>query len=132
MVRYDPTQALSDGSLAPILDELTAAYDSLGEVRMTRGGRKAYHSMILAYFHDMGAVWRSLRRVCAPGARVVFMVGDSAPYGVHVPVERWLGELALAAGFEEWEFDKVRDRNTKWKNRKHRVPLHEGILTVRG
>ena len=60
------------------------------------------------------------------------MIGDSAPYGVHVPVERWLGELALAAGFHGYAFEKLRDRNVKWRNRKHRVPLHEGILTIDG
>lgn len=60
------------------------------------------------------------------------MVGDSAPYGVYVPVDQWLGRLALAAGFKSFDFVKLRDRNTKWKNRKHRVPLHEGILRVVG
>lgn len=59
-------------------------------------------------------------------------MGDSAPYGVHVPVERWLGELAIAAGFEDYSFEKTRDRNVKWENRKHKVPLHEGCLWVKG
>jgi hypothetical protein len=63
---------------------------------------------------------------------VCFVVGDSAPYGVYVPVERWLGELALAAGFHSYSFEKTRDRNVKWKNRKHRVPLKEGRLWVEG
>jgi len=49
-----------------------------------------------------------------------------------VPVIEWLGKLALAAGFESWTFNKLRDRNNKWKNRKHRVPLCEGHLWVRG
>ena len=60
------------------------------------------------------------------------VVGDSAPYGVHVPVEKWLGELATASGFDSWHFTKIRDRNVKWHNRKHRVPLHEGLLLVQG
>jgi hypothetical protein len=29
-------------------------------------------------------------------------------------------------------FEKTRDRNIKWKNRKHRVPLCEGRLWVEG
>lgn len=56
---------------------------------------------------------------------------DSAPYGIYIPVDRWLGELAMAAGFKSYDYTKLRDRNTKWKNRKHRVPLQEGILWVR-
>lgn len=88
--------------------------------------------MIAHYFYDLSQVWASLRRVVRPGGRACIVIGDSAPYGVHVPVERWLGELAVAAGFKTFKFEKLRDRNTKWKNRKHRVPLHEGHLWVEG
>jgi hypothetical protein len=66
------------------------------------------------------------------GSTIHFVIGDSAPYGVYVPCDKWLAELALAAGFKDPQFIKLRDRNTKWKNRKHTVPLKEGILTVRG
>ena len=44
-----------------------------------------------------------------------------------------MGELAcLASGFKSFTFRKTRDRNIKWKNRKHTVPLHEGHLLVEG
>lgn len=107
-------------------------YDHLALEREQHGGRKSYHTMVVAYFHDLARTWLALRRACAPGADILFVVGDSAPYGVYVPVDRWLGELALAAGFDSYGFTKLRDRNLKWKNRKHRVPLHEGILHVKG
>ncbi len=132
MTGFDPAEALGDPILAPIADELGAVYAELDEVRHSHGGKKAYHSMVLAYFYDLAYTWRALRQSCAPGASVCFVVGDSAPYGVYVPVERWLGELAVAEGFASWSFDKVRDRNVKWKNRKHDVPLHEGRLWVVG
>ena len=60
------------------------------------------------------------------------MLGDSAPYGVYVPVIDWTGELARAAGFGSFTFEKTREHNVKWKNRKHRVPLCEGRLLVEG
>lgn len=132
MVKYDPEEAFADPLLAPIREELEKVYAQLDVVRLEHGGKKAYHSMVLAYFHDLAHVWRNLRAACAPEAHVCFVIGDSAPYGVYVPVERWLGEIALSVGFSSWEFEKVRDRNIKWKNRKHRVPLHEGRLWVRG
>jgi hypothetical protein len=122
---------LDDPSIAPIRTELVAVHDTLRAERAGRAGHKAYDVMVAAYFVDMAATWHSLRRVCRPGATVCMVVGDSAPYGVPVPVERWLGELALAAGFSSWSFEKVRDRNVKWRNRKHRMPLHEGRLIVR-
>jgi hypothetical protein len=113
-------------------EEITGKCKELGAERLEHGGKKAYHVMIAAYFRDMLHVWMSLRRVTKSPAKVCFVIGDSAPYGVYIPVERWMGELALQAGFSTWRFEKVRDRNIKWKNRKHRVPLKEGFLWVEG
>lgn len=133
--------SIEKAKLGPLLENLSDASFSreiadvcerLAQERLTHGGKKDYHLMIAAYFSDMKNVWKSLRRVCADGSEVWFVVGDSAPYGVYVPVDKWLGELAVLAGFKTYEFDKLRDRNVKWKNRKHRVPLHEGILWVQG
>ncbi len=116
----------------PIHAEVEQVCAQLAKERLQHGGKKAYYLMIAAYFADMNRVWKSLRRVCRDGATICFVVGDSAPYGVYVPVDRWLGELALAAGFRSFRFEKLRDRNVKWKNRKHQVPLHEGHLWVEG
>lgn len=123
---------LTDELLEPIVGELAPVFRQLDHERQRRRGRKKYHALAVAYFHDMARVWKALRRVAAPGAEVCFVVGDSAPYGVHLPVERWLGRLAESAGFTDFRFEKTRDRNVKWRNRKHRVPLHEGRLQVRG
>lgn len=130
--RENLQQLLSAGSGLPILSELTAVCEKLDQERMRHGGKKNYHLMVAAYFSDMAQVWKALRRVCAPGSRVCFVIGDSAPYGIYVPVYRWLGEIAIAAGFRKFRFEKTRDRNIKWKNRKHRVPLCEGQLWVEG
>ncbi|MHB8228519.1 MAG: DNA modification methylase [Vulcanimicrobiaceae bacterium] len=127
----DPN-VLLEPLLAPILEEIAEVYHALHALSEERAGKKAYHSMTLRYFHGMAEAFVSLRRVTAPNCKMCFVIGDSAPYGVHVPVEAWLGRLAVAAGFVDWRFEKLRERNTKWKNRKHRVPLHEGILWMEG
>lgn len=116
--------------VSPIKDELVAVCEELAEVRLTKGGKKTYHTMIAAYFLDMARVWRMLRKHTVSRPEICFVIGDSAPYGVYVPVDRWFSELALAAGFSTVSFEKIRDRNIKWKNRKHRVPLKEGFLWV--
>lgn len=123
---------LNNPDIISIAEELSTVCKELDEVRKTKGGNKAYHLMIAAYFGDMAKVFKALRRVTKIGATVCLVIGDSAPYGVHAPVERWFGELALACGFESWEFEKIRDRNIKWKNRKHDVLLHEGRLWIKG
>lgn len=128
----DLAAVCADPLLAPIAQELGEVCQRLAEVREGRGGRKTYHLMVACYFLDLAKVWRELRRVCKPSCRVCFVVGDSAPYGVYVSVVPWLGALAEAAGFKAYHFEKTRDRNVKWKNRKHRVPLQEGRLWVEG
>ncbi len=128
----DLGQILASPELTPIRPEISRVCEQLALVRQQKGGKKTYHLMIAAYFLDLAQVWVALRRVCQRPSRVCFVLGDSAPYGVHVPVMDWLGRLALAAGFSAFEFEKTRDRNVKWKNRKHRVPLCEGRLWVQG
>ncbi len=125
-------EVLTDPTLASIAGELVPTCQRLEAEKENHGGKKPYHAMIAHYFLDLALVWQALRRVTRSGGRVCFVVGDSAPYGIHVPVDRWLGELALTAGFKSFSFQKLRDRNTKWLNRKHRVPLHEGRLWVEG
>lgn len=129
--KYDLDAQLATSELAPIQSEIVDVCSRLAAERMLHGGKKHYHTMIAAYFIDMAQVWMELRRVCKADAEVCFVIGDSAPYGVYVPVDRWLGDLALAAGFSSFTFEKLRDRNIKWKNRTHTVPLHEGRLWVK-
>jgi hypothetical protein len=128
----DLEAVLAAPELGPIHAEIAAVCRQLGEIRHEKGGKKTYHLMVACYFQDLARVWQALRRVCKHPARACFVIGDSAPYGVYVPVAEWAGTLAQAAGFRSFAFEKTRARNVKWKNRKHRVPLCEGRLWVEG
>ncbi len=122
----DLDSVLLDDALSPIRAEIIEVCNQLRKIRLTKGGKKTYHLMVACYFLDMARCWIALKRACNSGAKVCFVIGDSAPYGVFVPVIEWMGKLSEAAGFRSWCFEKTRDRNIKWKNRKHRVPLCEG------
>lgn len=124
-------ELLGDEVIEPIRSELKVVCEELSRVRLDKGGRKTYHTMVAAYFVDLARVWLALRPLCRNEADVCFVIGDSAPYGVYVPVDRWLSALAEAANFHSPKFEKLRDRNLKWKNRKHRVPLQEGNLWLK-
>lgn len=130
--RKDTFHYLQDPLLQPIYNEILEVCTKLDLEKENHGGKKNYHTMIALYFLDLAKVWQHLRYVCKEGGTVCFVIGDSAPYGVYVLVDEWLGRLAVAAGFKEFYFEKTRDRNIKWKNRKHRVPLKEGRLWIRG
>lgn len=124
---------LSTLEKTPISEEIQDVCNQLSEERLNHGGKKQYHVMIPAYFSDLFLVWKNLRKMSNDDVLAAFVIGDSAPYGVYVPVDKWLGELAVYAGFEEYSFEKIKERNVKWKmeNRKHTVPLKEGVLWVR-
>ena len=130
-IRHEVEELFAAPCLDPIREELREKFDELSRIRLTKGGKKNYHLMALAYFKDLGETFIALRRVCNKNANICFVIGDSAPYGVYLPVDRWLGELAIGAGFSSYSFEKNRDRNIKWKNRKHTIPLKEGRLWIK-
>lgn len=125
-------EILASPELRVIGEDIQRVCEKLAQIRLNHGGKKTYHNMVACYFFDLAQVWKSLRRICSSPSKVCFVIGDSAPYGVYVPAHEWLGRLAIEAGFSSFTFEKIRDRNTKWKNRKHRVPLCEGRLWVMG
>lgn len=123
---------LEEPIVAPIRDPLARVCRALASARLERRGRKTYDTMVAAYFVDLARVLAALRARTHERSELCLVIGDSAPYGVHVPVDAWLARLATAAGFGPSRFERLRDRNTRWKNRKHRVPLKEGRLVLRG
>jgi hypothetical protein len=130
--KLDLNNILNDGLLSPIQDDISTVCKKLETVRNEHGGKKTYHTMIAAYYLDLAKVFVTLRQLMKEDSIICFVIGDSAPYGVYAPADIWLGKLALAAGFKSWTFEKTRDRNVKWKNRKHSVPLKEGRLWIKG
>ena len=112
-------EILEEPLLEPIIDELVVVVRELEKIRLTKGGKKTYHTMIAAYFLDIAKIWENSRKIMDKDSKICFLIGDSAPYGVYVPAEKWLGKLALANGFNNYDFEKLRDRNIKWKNRTH-------------
>lgn len=56
--------------------------------------------LVRCYFSDMLEVCRSVWSVLRPGGRLILDMGDSRFYGVHVPTDRLLCEVAETVGFE--------------------------------
>jgi hypothetical protein len=130
--KLDLDTILNDKMLRPIQDDISTICKKLETVRLEYGGKKTYHTMIAAYYLDLAKVFIVLRQLMRENSVICFVIGDSAPYGIYAPADIWLGKLAIAAGFNSWTFEKTRDRNIKWKNRKHTVPLKEGRLWIKG
>ena len=111
--------------LAPRIDQLTG-------IRMEKPGRKTYDIMVAGYFEDMLPIMRASYSVLRPGGKCVMVIGDSAPYGVHVETEHAVGTMALEVGFADFTVEVFRERGTKWQGntQRHSVPLKESILTI--
>ena len=112
--------------------ELVAIIDKLAAMRSIKKGKKTYDYVVAGYFEDMLQVIKSVWCSLIPGGHFVLVIGDSAPYGIHIPTEEVLGRLAVAVGFTSFELQTLRSRGGKWahNSQRHKVPLRESILTI--
>jgi hypothetical protein len=119
--------------IAPdIAKTLQQKVNLLSRKRLEHGGKKSYDIMVAQYFNDMTLAlmdnWRLLKR----GAKSSLILGDSAPYGVYIPTDEYLGQIALGIGFKNFSIQQLRSRGDKWKGntQRHHIALRESILTL--
>ncbi len=104
----------------------------LSKSRLLKSGKKSYDFMVAGYFSDMHKIIKQVFNYLNKGSDFVLVLGDSAPYGVHIPTDEFLGKLGLAIGFSKMTVEELRVRGEKWKNnpQRHKVKLKEVILTL--
>ncbi len=132
---YDEEHLVTDDirrASPTVYAQLADKVKTLGEVRLHKGGRKSYDIMVATYFDDMLKVLKQVYNALKKDADFVLVLGDSAPYGVYIPTEEYLGQLALGIGFSFYMVEVLRERGGKWANnpQRHKVPLKESILTL--
>lgn len=106
--------------------------NELSILRKQKGGKKSYDIMVGQYFNDMTLELINTYHYLKEGSHQLLVLGDSAPYGVHVPTETILGEIALGIGYKSYNIVELRKRGDKWKGntQRHKVPLRETILIL--
>lgn len=132
--RADPRYNLApeiQKSCPEMYAQITDIKERLAALRLTKGGKKSYDLMVTGYFNDMFRQLQDSYRVLKRGSCASYVLGDSAPYGVHVPTDEILGQLAVAVGFNRYDIEILRKRGEKWKAnpQRHKVPLRESIVT---
>ena len=112
--------------------EISDAIRQLSKLRLEKGGKKSYDILVAGYFEDMLKVIQGVYRALKPGQPFILVLGDSAPYGVHVRTDELIGELAIAVGFSKFDMQVIRTRGGKWagNTQRHKVPLRESIVTI--
>ena len=88
--------------------------------------------MVAGYFNDMHKIIKKAYRVLKPNTRALFVLGDSAPYGVFIPTDELIGKIACQIGFSSYSIDVLRKRGEKWKAnpQRHGVKLRESIVHI--
>ena len=133
--RNDPRYNLSEGlqnSCPEVFKFLRESVLHLGEIRLTKAGRKSYDHLVSGYFNDMFEIISEVYRILKPETKAVFVLGDSAPYGVHIPTDDLIGKIGLGVGFADYQIQILRERGGKWKEnpQRHNVLLRESIVTL--
>jgi len=115
-----------------IYEEIANAIHHLSRMRLKKGGKKSYDLMVAGYFEDMLKVILGVHKILKSGSPFILVLGDSAPYGVHVRTDALIGEIAIAVGFSNCNIQVIRTRGDKWagNSQRHKVPLRESIVTI--
>lgn len=95
--------------------------------------KKSFDLLTLLYFKDMFLVLKELLRVLDENALSFIVIGDSAPYGVHIRTDVLLGEMAIGMGFSSYTIQPLRKRGMKWRSLRfrHNLKLRESLLILR-
>lgn len=111
---------------------LEIAVKKLAALRNTKGGKKSYDLLAVGYFNDIYKIIKENFRVLREGSKAIYILGDSAPYGVHIPTDELIGKIGTAIGFKKYEINVLRERGGKWANnpQRHSVKLRESIVTL--
>lgn len=111
---------------------LKDAIEKLGELRLTKGGKKSYDFLVLGYFNDLYKILKDNYRILKPNTTAKYILGDSAPYGVHIPTDELIAKIGCNIGFDHYKIDILRTRGDKWKEnpQRHNVKLRESIVTL--
>lgn len=119
--------------LAPeVYKELQKVTHQLSVLRLSKGGKKDYDLMVALYFNDILRILQETYRVIKKSGHFCLVLGDSAPYGVHIPTEQFIGALGLGVGFRSFDYREFRKRGEKWKAnpQRHTVKLREGVIIL--
>ncbi len=129
--RYNLSKVLEE-ACPEVADFLHKSVSELGKIRLTHGGKKSYDHLVSGYFNDMFQVIAEVFRILKSDTKAIFVLGDSAPYGVHIPTDELIGKIGLGVGFSDFKIDILRTRGEKWKAnpQRHGVMLRESIVTL--
>jgi DNA modification methylase len=87
-------------------------------------------NMICGYFEDMQLLFTAFTKKMRSGGVIYFNVANSAYFGVEVPVDYIIGDIAEDCGFRVREIRKARDIKTSPQQSRYIGKLRESVLVI--
>jgi len=116
-----------------IAEKLINKIGQISAEKHKRKSKKSFDILTALYFKDMSCVMEEMHRVLKKNTLAFIVIGDSAPYGVHIPTDTLLGEIAVELGFSSYTLIPLRVRGIKWETLRyrHNKKLGESLLILR-
>jgi hypothetical protein len=113
--------------------EIAALTRRLEAERKARKRGKEYDRVVPSYFLGISQVLENLARALKPGAPAVWLIGDSAPYGVYIDTPAIIGRLGARHGLVVQEDMLLRHRGDRWAGNatRHKEKLSERLVLFR-
>ena len=96
----------------------------------TKGWNSDILNMICGYFEDMQLLFSAFSRKMCTGGVIYFNVANSAYFGVEVPVDYIIGDIAEKSGLKVREIRKARDIKSSPQQSKLIGKLRESVLVI--
>lgn len=87
-------------------------------------------NMICAYFEDMQFLFSEFAKKMHKGGVIYFNVANSAYYGIEVPVDYIIADIAESCGFKVREIRKARDLKTSPQQSDKIGKLRESVIVI--
>ncbi|MCY4489856.1 MAG: DNA methyltransferase [Thaumarchaeota archaeon] len=115
-----------------IHSDISRLISHMSDMRNIKPGKKRYDIMTGGYFEDLSKVMIEMYEIMPKNGHAIMVLGDSAPYGVHVPTDVLIGRIGKAIGFKQYKIKVLRERGGKWRSnpQRHHVELRETITTL--
>ena len=115
-----------------VAEEIISKVEQIASERKKKNLKKSFDILTPLYFKDMFLALNEIYRVMKEDALAFIVIGDSAPYGIHIPTDTLLGEMAVELGFSSYTLKPMRNRGIKWKTLKyrHNKELRESLLIL--
>jgi DNA modification methylase len=120
-----------EGTLPPSPKSSFPEIDLLiNNIALTEGNNPKIPYMIAGYFQDMNEIFLEMWRVCKPGSKLAFVVGNARWGGVVIPVDHLLMQQAENLGFtpEKIIVTRYKGNSPQQMRRFGRIAVRESII----